>query len=122
RELLLVSEKTVNPRYYEGGTPSDDRGWSDGWDPDDMRCTCDPPLSDAQEATTPDVLGKPYGGELDAFNFGAAHPGGFNAAFGDGWVRCGSGAIRSHRRSARRRSRGSELIVWLIAAAGLILH
>jgi prepilin-type N-terminal cleavage/methylation domain-containing protein/prepilin-type processing-associated H-X9-DG protein len=84
---LLISEKTVNPTFYEGGTPSDDRGWSDGWDPDDMRCTCDPPLSDAQAATSLDAFGQPYGSELDAYNFGAAHPGAFNAAFGDGSVR-----------------------------------
>jgi prepilin-type N-terminal cleavage/methylation domain-containing protein/prepilin-type processing-associated H-X9-DG protein len=84
---LLISEKTVNPTFYEGGTPSDDRGWSDGWDPDVMRCTCDPPLSDAQAATTLDAFGQPYGSELDAYNFGAAHTGGFNAAFGDGSVR-----------------------------------
>jgi prepilin-type processing-associated H-X9-DG protein len=84
---LLIGEKTVNPTYYEGGTPSDNRGWSDGWDPDVMRCTCDPPLSDAQAATTLDAFGQPYGSELDAYNFGAAHTGGFNAAFGDGSVR-----------------------------------
>ena len=84
---LLIAEKTVNPTFYEGGTPSDDRGWSDGWDPDVMRCTCDPPLSDGQAATTLDQLGEPYGSEFDAFNFGAAHPGAFNAAFGDGSVR-----------------------------------
>lgn len=83
---MLVSEKTVNPTYYEGGTVSDDRGWSDGWDPDVMRCTCVPPLSDAAAATTPDVFGQPYGSEVDAYNFGAAHPGVFNAAFGDGSV------------------------------------
>ncbi|HEX3600732.1 MAG TPA: DUF1559 domain-containing protein [Lacipirellulaceae bacterium] len=83
---MLVSEKTVNPAYYDGGTVSDDRGWSDGWDPDVMRCTCVPPLSDAAAATTPDVFGQPYGSEVDAYNFGAAHPGAFNAAFGDGSV------------------------------------
>jgi prepilin-type N-terminal cleavage/methylation domain-containing protein/prepilin-type processing-associated H-X9-DG protein len=85
-KTLLIAEKTVNPMYYEGGTISDDRGWSDGWDPDGMRCTCDPPISDGQAATTADTLGQPYGSEFDAYNFGAAHTGGFNAAFGDGSV------------------------------------
>lgn len=84
-KTLLVGEKTVNPNYYEGNTPSGDRGWSDGWDPDGMRCTCDPPMSDSEAANT-QVFGTDYGTVLDAFNFGAAHSGGFNAAFGDGSV------------------------------------
>ena len=83
-KTLLIGEKTVNAKHYEGGTPSDDRGWSDGWDPDTVRCTCAPPMSDAEAAGTK-VSGSDYG-ELDAYNFGAAHSGGFNTAFGDGSV------------------------------------
>jgi prepilin-type processing-associated H-X9-DG protein len=84
-KTMLIGEKAVNAKYYEGGSPSDDRGWSDGWDPDNIRCTCDPPISDAQAANT-QVLSEDWGQAFDVYNFGAAHTGGFNAAFGDGSV------------------------------------
>lgn len=84
-KTILIGEKTVNPKYYQGGTPSDDRGWSDGWDPDTIRCTCAPPLSDGDAANLK-VSGYEYGVVLDAYNFGSAHTGGFNAAMGDASV------------------------------------
>ena len=50
---LLVSEKLVRADLYQGNmngsggaTYSDDRGWSDGWDPDTMRTTAFQPRSD----------------------------------------------------------------------------
>lgn len=80
---MMVSEKFVRPDFYEGGSSSDDRGWSDGWDPDTMRSTCWPPLQDSLSGTTDDTL---YGFEADVVNFGSAHPGGINAVFADGSV------------------------------------
>jgi prepilin-type N-terminal cleavage/methylation domain-containing protein/prepilin-type processing-associated H-X9-DG protein len=82
---ILIGEKYVRTDWYAGGTYSDDRGWTDGWDPDSMRSTCFPPLSDDDGigfSTSPTVIGP----NLDAWYFGAAHPGGFNAVFGDGSV------------------------------------
>jgi len=83
-KTLLVSEKVVNPRFYEGGSPSDDRGWSDGWDPDIMRCTCVTPLSDAETFTKKEFKVYAFGEISDVFNFGSAHSGVFNSTFGDG--------------------------------------
>jgi prepilin-type N-terminal cleavage/methylation domain-containing protein/prepilin-type processing-associated H-X9-DG protein len=87
-KTLLVSEKLVSPLFYEGGTPSDDRGWSDGWDPDSIRCTCVPPYPDSGALQLKDweYNAFPYGQINDAFHFGSAHAGGMNAAFGDGSV------------------------------------
>jgi prepilin-type N-terminal cleavage/methylation domain-containing protein len=87
-KTMLVSEKLVNPLYYQGGTPSDDRGWSDGWDPDTMRCTCVPPYADSDAVSLKDweYNAFPYGLLNDAFNFGSAHSGGMSAVFGDGSV------------------------------------
>src|SRR4029077_18365475 len=73
---------------YQGGTPSDDTGWSDGWDPDAMRCSCVPPLNDAD-------VNVPYTGRMgsapgdpvwETFLAGSAHTGGFNGVFADGSV------------------------------------
>ncbi|TWU22573.1 DUF1559 domain-containing protein [Bythopirellula polymerisocia] len=80
---LMVSEKFVRPDLYEGDSSSDDRGWSDGWDPDTMRSTCWPPRQDSLSGTTDDTL---YGPEADVVDFGSAHPGGINAVFADGSV------------------------------------
>jgi prepilin-type processing-associated H-X9-DG protein len=85
-KTMMISEKTVNPKYYEGNTPSDDRGWSDGWDPDDVRCTCVAPMSDADAFTATQNRVFDWGTQGDVFQFGSAHTGGFNAAFGDGSV------------------------------------
>jgi len=80
---ILVGEKFIRPDLYEGGSSSDDRGWSDGWDPDTMRSTCFPPLQDSLSGTTDNTL---FGPSADVVNFGSAHPGGFNVCFVDGSV------------------------------------
>ena len=68
------------------GFSSDDTGWTDGWDPDVMRCTCVRPLNDGQvEPLLTNDFGNgwpPY-----TFNLGSAHAGAFNAVFADGSVR-----------------------------------
>ena len=90
-KTLLISEKVVNPNYYQGGTQSDDRGWSDGWDPDTIRCSCLPPITDGDTLGMKDTqfgLDNQYAGPIsEAFHFGSAHSGAINAAFGDGSVR-----------------------------------
>lgn len=94
---ILVGEKFLRPDIYDGGSWSDDKGWTDGWDPDTMRSTCFKPLADSLSGTTGSsgacggVRGLPpcdqlYGPDTDVVNFGSAHPGGFNAVFGDGSV------------------------------------
>jgi prepilin-type N-terminal cleavage/methylation domain-containing protein/prepilin-type processing-associated H-X9-DG protein len=80
---MLIGEKFIRPDSYEGGMGGDDRGWSDGWDPDTMRSTCFPPLQDANIGLPTDPL---FGTSADVLNFGSAHAGGMNAAFVDGSV------------------------------------
>jgi prepilin-type N-terminal cleavage/methylation domain-containing protein len=79
---MMIGEKFVRPDLYEGGSWSDDKGWSDGWDPDSMRSTCFMPLQDSLTATNDSI----YGAATDVVNFGSAHPGGFHAVFADGSV------------------------------------
>ncbi len=94
---LMVGEKFLRPDLYEGGSWSDDKGWTDGWDPDTMRSTCFKPLQDSLAGTSGTsgacggVRGTPpcdqiYGPATDVVNFGSAHPGGFNGVFADGSV------------------------------------
>ncbi len=81
---LLLGEKYVRTDLYTGGSYSDDRGWTDGWDPDTMRSTCFKPLGDADPiGFTDDNI---YGEMTDVWQFGSAHPGSFNAVFADGSV------------------------------------
>jgi len=80
---MMVGEKFLRPDLYEGGSWSDDKGWTDGWDPDSMRSTCFKPLQDSLSGTTDNSL---YGPATDVVNFGSAHPAGFNAVFADGSV------------------------------------
>ncbi len=89
---LVIGEKLVRNDRYQGGGPSDDRGWSDGWDPDTVRTTAYPPLSDRDNGIcyNPNrqiskyCTGEPF---ADVLFFGSAHPAGINAAYADGSVR-----------------------------------
>ena len=87
---LLVSEKLVRTDLYEGGSWSDDLGWADGWDPDQLRVTGLQPLADTDQfcytPATQNRCGGPAPGNNDVFMFGSAHPSGINALFGDGAV------------------------------------
>ena len=87
-KTLLLAEKYTRADFYPGGTPSDDTGLTDGWDPDIMRCTCISPLNDG-------TTNRPFTGEIgdpagtpiwEIFVTGSAHTGGLNAVFADGSV------------------------------------
>lgn len=85
---FLLGDKYVRSDLYEGGGYSDDRGWTDGWDPDSIRSTCFQPYSDGagfqfQSMGAADI----FGHDRDILYFGSAHPGGINATFADGSVR-----------------------------------
>ncbi|MEO0530995.1 MAG: DUF1559 domain-containing protein [Planctomycetota bacterium] len=94
---LMLGEKLVRIDAYSGGAGSDDRGWSDGWDPDTIRSTCVRPFSDSDQelttgtylaslgATGSDAVDRYYVNEV--YNFGSAHPDGFNAVMADASVR-----------------------------------
>jgi prepilin-type N-terminal cleavage/methylation domain-containing protein/prepilin-type processing-associated H-X9-DG protein len=89
-KTLLVSEKYIRSDLYLDGGPSDNAGWTDGWDPDVVRCTCLPPLNDGETFGANDSqLTGLVGGDVPAYTWhlGSAHPGGFNAVFADGSVR-----------------------------------
>ena len=77
---LMITEKRLRPKEYETGAWHDDRGWTDGWDPDTVRSSSYPmrPDADVDEQLTEDEFGR---------SVGSAHPAGVHAAFGDGSVR-----------------------------------
>ncbi|MCA9261285.1 MAG: DUF1559 domain-containing protein, partial [Planctomycetales bacterium] len=89
---FIISEKLVRADLYDGGGVSDDRGWSDGWDPDTVRFSGIPPLSDddkgvcfnenSQVALTCEGQGSLH----PVMFFGSAHPSGINAAYADASV------------------------------------
>jgi prepilin-type N-terminal cleavage/methylation domain-containing protein/prepilin-type processing-associated H-X9-DG protein len=72
---MMYSEKWVETDAYDTGQWYDDRGWTDGYDPDIVRSTAQPPRPD-----------DPVDNNQDPFFMGSAHPGGINACFGDGSV------------------------------------
>ena len=74
--VILFGEKRLNPLRYQSGDWHDDRGWSDGWDPDVVRCTGFPFRKDSEHGAS-----RPRG-----FEFGSAHPSGMNVALGDASV------------------------------------
>jgi prepilin-type N-terminal cleavage/methylation domain-containing protein len=79
---LLLSEKRLSRMEYSVGAWHDDRGWTDGWDPDLLRSTAYRPQPDSDQKTDAVFSGDNYFG----FRFGAAHTAGINASFGDGRV------------------------------------
>ncbi|MDZ4657998.1 MAG: DUF1559 domain-containing protein [Bythopirellula sp.] len=96
---MVISEKVVRFDLYEGQKPpppddaggqvSDDRGWSDGWDPDSVRFAGLPPISDSDQGVcfnpAPAIRGTciGIGGTIPVLFFGSAHPGGVNAVYAD---------------------------------------
>ncbi len=73
---IVVSEKKLAPSLYEVGAWHDDKGWSDGWDPDTLRSTICIPGPDEDVTYT-----------AEAYKFGSAHTAGINAGFADASVR-----------------------------------
>jgi prepilin-type N-terminal cleavage/methylation domain-containing protein/prepilin-type processing-associated H-X9-DG protein len=86
---MMVGEKYVRSDIHNTGSPSDDQGITEGWDPDVMRCTCVPPLNDSQvnPEFTNNIGDDPFGGPAyEVVVMGSSHPGGFNVVFADGAV------------------------------------
>jgi prepilin-type processing-associated H-X9-DG protein len=90
-KTMMIGEKYIRKDLYPGGCSSDDTGWTDGWDPDVMRSTGLPPMSDGSLDRLTDPLApcdqvQHMGTAWWEFHFGSAHPGGINAVFADGSV------------------------------------
>lgn len=88
---FVVGEKLVRSDQYEGVTVSDNRGWSDGWDPDAMRFSGFPPISDGDAGicfnSNPAISKACSGAEdTDILFFGSAHPSGLNVVYADASV------------------------------------
>jgi prepilin-type N-terminal cleavage/methylation domain-containing protein len=78
---LVISEKRLHTTEYEVGAWHDDRGWSDGWDPDTVRTTAFPVRPDVE--MDPTMYNESYSYGL---GFGSAHQAGVHAVFADGSV------------------------------------
>ncbi|MAT69057.1 MAG: hypothetical protein CMJ58_05980 [Planctomycetaceae bacterium] len=88
---MVVSEKLVrSDRYLGGQNVSDDRGWSDGWDPDVIRFTGFPPLPDDDTgicySSNTNLSKYCSGDDQDVMFFGSAHSAGVNSTFADASV------------------------------------
>jgi hypothetical protein len=76
---LVLGEKFLVPSRYAVGDWHDDRGWSDGWDPDTLRFSICEPQADREIQSRE---------EREAgFRFGSAHPSIMNVGFADASVR-----------------------------------
>jgi hypothetical protein len=87
---MVISEKLVRSDKAEGFGPSDNRGWTDGWDPDTVRSTALRPRSDSDTEVCYGqweiyCLGSPAP-ETDVLFFGSSHPSGINSVYADGSV------------------------------------
>ncbi len=71
---LLIGEKRLRPEFLQRNQLHDDQGFTSGWDRDEVCWCIIPPDSDRR-------------GEDGFYQFGSAHPSGFNAVFCDGSVR-----------------------------------
>jgi prepilin-type N-terminal cleavage/methylation domain-containing protein/prepilin-type processing-associated H-X9-DG protein len=80
-KTMVVGEKRLRPSKYQNGEWHDDRGWTDGWDPDIMRSTMFPFAADEEISDTAND-----GTDVLPFGFGSAHSGVMNAVFADGSV------------------------------------
>jgi prepilin-type processing-associated H-X9-DG protein len=76
---LVLGEKTLDPNLYLVGEWYDDKGWTDGWDPDTLRSTM---CTISADKAIPASLVRPAG-----FRFGSAHTTAMNVGFADGSVR-----------------------------------
>jgi prepilin-type N-terminal cleavage/methylation domain-containing protein len=90
---LLMSEKYVRSDMYHGLLPSgispysDDKGWTDGWDPDTLRSTGMAPAPDNDAQGFGPFQNYYSGNGFDVLFFGSAHTSGVNSVNADGSVR-----------------------------------
>jgi prepilin-type N-terminal cleavage/methylation domain-containing protein/prepilin-type processing-associated H-X9-DG protein len=87
--VMMIADKWVDSACYQVGSPSDDTGWSDGYDPDVMRLTCVPPQGDDSRHVefNNEVGSDCYSGpRWESLMFGSGHSSGINAVFADGSV------------------------------------
>lgn len=110
-KTLVLAEKYVRSNQYQGGGPSDDNGWSEGWDTDVIRSTCFPPVRDSdgfqyQQLGDEDI----FGPDKDVVYFGSAHPGGFQSVFADGSVRSLNYQIQATVLNALATRAGREVV------------
>lgn len=87
----MLAEKRVDATRVTGEQSwYDDRGWSDGWDPDTVRSSVCAPRPDSfldTEIESCSGQAEPSSTCAEAgMSMGAAHPAGFNAAYADGSV------------------------------------
>lgn len=96
-KTLMIAEKYVRADKYEAGALSDDHGWAEGWDADQMRSTAFAPINDGDGMGWIDADNMSgYFGDEGAFStggygynvlhFGAAHTAGIQGVFADGSV------------------------------------
>jgi hypothetical protein len=81
-KTLVIGEKRLVPSQYLTGAYHDDRGWSDGWDPDTVRftmCTFGPD-KELKFGTDPET-------DLVGYRLGSAHASGMSGGFADGSTR-----------------------------------
>jgi len=84
---LVMGEKFLIPSAYQGHSNQglwwhDDKGWTDGWDPDALRSTICLFMPDSELLTNAEPEVRQAG-----FRFGSAHASGMNTAFADGSVK-----------------------------------
>ena len=87
-KTAVVTEKRLRPANYMPSSTQDeyhdDKGWSDGWDPDTLRMTMCPPAPDDDAYF---VAGVRRADPQQGLAVGSVHPGIFNTAFADASVR-----------------------------------
>jgi len=89
---LMLGEKRLNPNQYASGSWHDDRGWTDGWDPDVVRSTGFELGPDTDQGPRR-INGTVMGADQIGYCFGSAHSGTMNACLADGSVRALSYSI-----------------------------
>jgi hypothetical protein len=72
---MVIAEKRLHIDRYYSGDWHDDRGWTDGWDPDVIRTTTQPPAQDGMSDVSGEV----------GYQFGSAHTT-LQSVFADGSV------------------------------------
>jgi prepilin-type N-terminal cleavage/methylation domain-containing protein len=75
---LVLGEKRLLVARLDTNHFSDDKGWSDGWDPDTLRTTICIPAPDGESAAG--------GVNADGYKFGSSHSSVHNTGFADGSV------------------------------------